>query len=124
MEHKVVLQPEDVLENIRYQAVDVETFFSFSSKGKINDYYVQTLKHIVTDLVVLPVERKVAGLEPISDEEQEVLPEVLVEVSSMLSTLFEKDQRQVEKDLEFLILNFPTQDVQQARKLKHQNLLN
>lgn len=123
MEYKVVLEPEDVLENIQHQLVDVDQFFDYASTDNINTYYRQTLKNIVTDLVVIPVERKNAGLEPMDESEHDI-PKILMEVSCSLSTLFEKDQREVEKDLEKIIVDFPVKDVQFARLLRHQNRLN
>lgn len=110
---------------LKEKALDFNTLYNHVEHGTIDQYYSSVLAEVASDLLALPVERAYLGLEqldPTDDCDQ--VTNAVIEISSVLSNWFLKDQAVVGKDLTNTILNTSAEDIREARFLKLHQMLN
>lgn len=113
---------QDVINKVHRQTVNSDVFYEHVLDDTIDEYYVEIMTTIITDMTVLPVERNFAGLDPINDPAE--IQAAFTKMISMVATLFGKQPKTVENDLLKMMKTYPTDEVRFAQFLRHKNLLN
>lgn len=90
-------------------------------KGTLDTYYNQILTSVAADMIVIPVQREIEGLEPLENPHDVLW--TLAQVADVVSTVFGKPFAQVQKDLMKVVEQFPANDFRKATFLRHNNKL-
>lgn len=112
---------EDIVDHLHQVFLDNGEFLEHQRNGTLEDFYSTLLTAVVSDVVILPVQRELEGLDPLDDPDQ--IAHVFSEIATSLGIAFGKTTNQVSKDLMNVLYNFPVADYRKAIVLKHQNAL-
>jgi len=115
------LEVQDVINKVGRLTMNGDAYYDHLENGTVEEYYLEMLMTIVTEMTVLPVERGFAGLEPIDDPKE--ISKAFQEMTAMVATLFGKQQRHVEEDLIRVMHDYPVDEVRFAQYLRHKNRL-
>lgn len=116
-----IVELDQVVAKVNKTLLDVKTYSERKQNGTLDQYYLEIITSIAYDMVVMPVKRELAEMEPLDD-----MPEVLntlARVANAVSMVFSKPISQVQTDLIKTTEQFPSADLRQAAKLRHKNLL-
>lgn len=117
-----IVEPDQVIAKVNETLLDIKTFSERKQKGTLDQYYNEIITSIAYDMIVMPVQRELAELEPLEDL-SEILY-TLARVANAVSMVFGKPISQVQTDLIKTTEEFPSADLRKAAKLRHSNRLN
>ena len=119
---KQITQMTDIVEKVRHIALNADEFHNHIVNDTVNDYYNQVILQIITDMVVLPIERVLTNNEPIEDVTE--VHDGMMQIIYTLSDLFQKNPKQVTKDMNSALQKYPLEDIRMSTFLKHKRRLN
>jgi hypothetical protein len=122
MQDQSLLTLDDLVTQLEVQVSNFTTVTDHYTAGTLDKYYDDLKQQAVTDLLLIPARRLAKDL-TVTDDVDTV--QVAVErIASLLSTLVDKTQGEVQHDIMACVHKFPFDDVRQATYLKQNNKLN
>lgn len=112
---------DDLITKIRHLTLDGHTYYTHLKTNTLDTYYRTLLQTIIFDFTNIPVTRNVVGLDPIEDAKY--IEHSFHIIADIVSSVFDKSQEEVEKDLLQAIDKFPTDDARLAHYYRLTNNL-
>lgn len=113
---------DDIVEKVERRISDLSVAYNHIHTNTMEDYYQEVVGEILYDLTVFPVDRDMADMDILDNQENVI--KGLHSIASIISLFFNKEQSTVERDIIDKMNAYPIEDIRQSRTLANQNRLN
>jgi hypothetical protein len=122
MQDQSLLTLDDLVTYLETQVGDFSVVTGHFTAGTLDRFYDDLKQQAVTDLLLIPARRLAKDLTVTDDVD--TVQHAVEAIASLLSTLVDKTQGEVQQDIMACVHKFPFDDVRQATYLKQNNKLN
>jgi hypothetical protein len=122
MQDQSLLTLDDLVTHLETQVGDFSVVTGHFTAGTLERFYDDLKQQAVTDLLLIPARRLAKDLTVTDDVD--TVQHAVEAIASLLSTLVDKTQGEVQQDIMACVHKFPFDDVRQATYLKQHNKLN